>query len=254
MILPLRLQDRPLGRLLVFADDHHAFSEIEDVRVMVEMAGDLTYGLDTLQAREQHLKARHALEHSLERTIEAIATTLEFRDPYTAGHQKRATRIAEAIAHEIGLDEHRLKGLFVAGTIHDIGKISVPVEILSRPGKLSVAEFEIIKGHAIAGYDIVKGIDFPWPVPQIIRQHHERLDGSGYPDGLSGNDILLEARILAVADVVEAISSHRPYRPALGLSAAVEEIRTHRGTRFDARVVDACLKLIDAGRLPLAEY
>jgi len=197
--------------------------------------------------------ARAALENSLEHTIEAIAATLEVRDPYTAGHQKRTTRMAEAIGREMGLDADRLKGLFVAGAIHDIGKVSVPVEILSRPGKLSPAEFEIINRHPVAGHDIVKNIDFPWPVARIVCQHHEWLDGSGYPDGLKGDQILLEVRIPAAADVVEAISSHRPYRPALGLDSAIEELRDHRGCLYDPDVVDVCLALIEKNRLPLEQ-
>jgi len=196
-------------------------------------------------------RAQAALERALEGTIVAVASTIEVRDPYTAGHQRRVAEIAVAIGRELGLSAHQLKGLRVAGTIHDIGKIGIPAEMLTRPGRLSPLEFDIIKGHAADGAEILSGVEFPWPVADMVRHHHERMDGSGYPDGLKGDEILFEARILAVADVVEAIASDRPYRAALGLDAAMAEITAKRGTLFDERVVDACRKLVDEGRLPL---
>ena len=180
-------------------------------------------------------------------TIEALAATIEVRDPYTAGHQRRTTVIAEAIGRRMGLDEDRLKGLHIAGTVHDIGKISVPSSLLSKPGKLSDVEFAIIQLHPQTGYEILKGIEFPWPVADIVRQHHERKDGSGYPKGLHGKDILLEARILAVADMLEAISSHRPYRPALGIAFAIEELKKQSGSKLDSEVVASCVQLVEAG-------
>ena len=174
----------------------------------------------------------------------AIATTLsEMRDPYTAGHERRVAEIAVAIGAELGFDARRQEGLRVAGYLHDLGKISIPAEILSKPGKLNPTEYLLIKGHAQAGYDILKNVEFPWPVAVVVLQHHERMDGNGYPQGLKGEAILLEARILAVADVVEAMSSHRPYRPGLGIERALAEIERGRGTAFDANVTDACLKL-----------
>ena len=198
-------------------------------------------------------RAQAALERALEGTIVAVASTIEVRDPYTAGHQRRVAEIAAAIGRELGLSAHQLKGLRVAGTIHDIGKIGIPAEMLTRPGRLSPLEFDIIKGHAADGAEILSGVEFPWPVADMVRHHHERMDGSGYPDGLKGEEILFEARILAVADVVEAIASDRPYRAALGLDAAMAEITAKRGTLFDERVVDACRKLVDEGRLPLGQ-
>ena len=169
-------------------------------------------------------RAEEALKESLARvtevqdsTIQALVTVTEARDPYTAGHQRRVTQLACAVARELGLSADRVAGLRVMGLLHDIGKISIPAEILSKPGKLSDTEFGLIKSHAQAGYEIVKEIQFPWPVAEVILQHHERMDGSGYPQGMTGPDIILEARILAVADVVEAMSSHRPYRPLWGL-------------------------------------
>lgn len=172
-----------------------------------------------------------------------MASTVETGDPYIAGHQRRVADLARAIAKEMGLSAEPIDGIRVAGVIHDIGKISIPGEVLSKPGRLTEIEFGLIKAHPQVGYEILKAIDFPWPVAQIVLQHHERMDGSGYPSGLSSEEILLEARVLAVADVVEAISSHRPYRPALGMDKALEEISRHKGVLYDAGVVDACLKL-----------
>ena len=189
----------------------------------------------------QHYVAQ--LEKAFMRTVEVATTLSEMRDPYTAGHERRVGEIAVAIGTELGFDARRQEGLRVAGYLHDIGKISIPTEILAKPGKLSTTEFLLIKGHAQASYDILKNVEFPWPVADIALQHHERLDGSGYPQGLKGEAILLEARIMAVADVVEAMSSHRPYRPGLGIEKALAEIERGRGTAYDANVADACLRL-----------
>ena len=179
----------------------------------------------------------------LEGSIEAIALTLEMRDPYTAGHQQRVSRLACAIAEEMNLTEKQIDGLRIAGLIHDLGKVTIPAEILSKPSKLTETEFSIIKNHPQVAYDILKKIDFPWPVADIVLQHHEYLDGSGYPQGLESKDILLETRILTVADVVEAMASHRPYRPALGIDKALDEIKFGSGIRFDPDVVNACLAI-----------
>jgi len=176
-------------------------------------------------------------------TMEALATIVEFRDPYTANHQQRVTQLACAIARAMDLPEDDITGLYLAGLIHDIGKVSVPSEILCNPSGLSADEFNIIKMHPTVGYEVLKGLDLPWPIAQIVHQHHERIDGSGYPLGLSGEDILLEARILAVADVVEAMASHRPYRPSLGLDYALHEIVKNKGKLYDPNVVDACLRV-----------
>jgi len=184
--------------------------------------------------------AARKLRAAFESLIAVLAATVERRDPYTAGHQRRVAELAAAIAHTLELDAARIEGLHFAATIHDIGKIYVPAEILARPGKLSPTEFELIKSHAQVGFEIVKDVEFPWQVADMIHQHHERLDGSGYPQGLKGDQILLESRILAVADVVEAMSSHRPYRPGLGIDAALAQIKQEVGTKLDAQVVDAC--------------
>ena len=183
------------------------------------------------------------LQRSIQGIIQVIAKTVETRDPYTAGHQKRVSTLACAIAQEMNLSGSQLQGIKMAGDIHDLGKLSVPAEILSKPTKLTDPEFNLIKTHPQVGYDILKDIEFPWPIAQIVYQHHERMDGSGYPQGLVGKEILLEARIMAVADVVEAMASHRPYRPALGIGKALEEIKLNKGVLYDPEVVDACLKL-----------
>ena len=180
------------------------------------------------------------LQETLDGVIQVISLTVESRDPYTAGHQRRVAELARAIAEEMGYSEDQVKGTHMAGMIHDLGKISVPSEILSKPSRLSKIEFELIKTHPQVGYDILKGIEFPWSVAEISYQHHERMDGSGYPRGLKGEEILLEARIMAVADVVEAMASHRPYRPALGIDVALDEISKNKGVLYEPEMVDAC--------------
>lgn len=200
----------------------------------------------TEQIRRNDEKLKQTLEKlrkAMGGIIEAMALMLETRDPYTAGHQRRVADLARAIATEMGLSEEQIDGIRTAGVIHDLGKIYVPAEILNRPGRLTPIEFALIKPHPQVGYDILKNIEFPWPVAQIVLQHHERLDGSGYPQGLPGDEILPEARVLAVADVVEAMASHRPYRPALGVDKALDEISSKKGIHFDPAAVDACLRL-----------
>ncbi len=179
--------------------------------------------------------------------MNVLASAVDLRDPYTAGHQRRVAELSVAIGKKLGLEEDRIRGLRLSAMIHDVGKIQVPAEILSTPRRLTDLEFDLIKLHPAAGRELFKDIEFPWPVADAIYQHHERLDGSGYPEGITGEKIILEARIIAVADVVEAISSHRPYRPSLGIDAALDEIRKGKGRLFDPEVVDACLELFDEG-------
>jgi putative two-component system response regulator len=188
-------------------------------------------------------KSEARLKTTLLESITAIAAIVELRDPYTAGHQRRVAQLASAIAGELGWSEQQIEGLNMAGVVHDLGKIRVPAEILSKPGTLSEIEFSMIQQHSQAGYDILKEIDFPWPIAEFVLQHHERLDGSGYPHGLKGDEILPETRILSVADVFEAMASHRPYRPGFGIETALKEIEAKRGTLFDPDVVDAILLL-----------
>jgi PAS domain S-box-containing protein len=177
--------------------------------------------------------------------INALVLAVEARDPYTAGHQRRVAQLALALGKEMNLTAVQVEGIAVAASIHDIGKISVPADILSKPAVLNEIEYQMVKIHPVAGYRILKDIEFPWPIASIVLQHHERLDGSGYPDGLKGKEILLESRIVSVADVVEAIASHRPYRPAFGINIAIEEISQKRGILYDPDAVDACLKLFN---------
>lgn len=193
---------------------------------------------------EQQVADRTAqLQVTLNGIIQVISQTVEMRDPYTAGHQRRVADLSRAIAQEMGISEKQAEGIRMAGVIHDLGKISVPAEILSKPTRLTDLEFCLIKQHPVTGYAILKEIDFPWPIARMVWEHHERIDGSGYPQGLKGEEILLESRILAVADVVEAMATFRPYRPALGVDQALDEIFMNKGKLYDPQVVDACLKL-----------
>ena len=198
---------------------------------------------DRKRAEKQLQDTLGSLRKAVGVAIQVMVSAVEARDPYTAGHQLRAADIARAIAAEIGLSPDRIDGIRIAGSVHDIGKLSIPAEILSKPTKLSVLEFDLIKEHVLSGYEILKNVESPWPLAQIVYQHHERMDGSGYPRHLKGEEILMDARILAVADVVEAMSSNRPYRPALGEDAALKEIENNRGTLYDTGAVDACLRV-----------
>jgi len=197
------------------------------------------------RAEEENRRALQKLRRSIIGAIHAMAMTIEIRDPYTAGHQRRVANLSRAIGKELCLSPIQIEGLGMAGVIHDIGKISIPSEILSKPANLNKLEYEIMKTHPQVGYDILKSIEFPWPLAEITLQHHERIDGSGYPVGLKENEIIFEAKILSVADVVEAMISNRPFRPARVLNFAIEEISKRRGIAYDPQVVDACLNLLN---------
>jgi putative nucleotidyltransferase with HDIG domain len=240
--LPLTSKKRILGALSIYAKDSSAFGE-EEVALLEKLANDLAYGIETLRTRAEHQQHTVILQQGLEQSIQIIANTVAVRDPYTADHQLRVSDLARAIAQQMGLPEEQVHGIHLAATIHDLGKIQIPAEILSKSGKLNDVEYMLIQAHPQAGYDILKNVQFPWPIADIILQHHERLDGSGYPKGLKGDDILLESKIIAVADVVEAMSSHRPYRTGLGLDITLQEIERNRGKLYEAKAVDACLKL-----------
>jgi len=210
--------------------DKALLASIRDISERKRMEEDIAQSYDKLQK-------------AMVGTIEAMANIVERRDPYTAGHQQRVARLCQAIALEMELSDDRVEGIFMAALIHDIGKIAVPAEILSKPGRLSEMEFELIKIHPQAGYDILKGIEFPWPIAEVTFQHHERMDGSGYPRGLTGDQILWEARIMAVADTVEAMATHRPYRPALGIDEALNEVMQNAGNKYDSGAVEACRRV-----------
>lgn len=246
--LPL-VDGEVFGTLTVYADEVNAFSPAE-VELLEEMARDMAFGVRTLHIRrerdlalEQNRRQLEQLQSNLEDTVRTIATIVEMRDPYTAGHQSKVANLAAAIARQMGLPDEQVHGIHLAGVLHDLGKIQIPAEILSKPGRLSDIERSLIRVHPQTGFDILKGVEFPWPIAQMVLQHHERLDGSGYPQGLKGDQIMIGARILSVADVVEAISAHRPYRPGLGVETALEEITGQRGIYYDPQVVDACLAL-----------
>lgn len=251
--LPLKSDLAVFGVLTLYARERDAFGA-EEVTLLEDVAKGIAFGVVTLRARAEHCALvrqndsyETRLRNGLEETVQAISTALELRDAYTYGHQKRVTALAVAIGEELGLPDAEVSGIKVAAGVHDIGKITIPSEILTKPGRLKDIEYQFMKGHAEAGRDILKDITFPWPIADIVWQHHERLDGSGYPRGLCGDEILMEARVIAVADVVEAMASHRPYRPALGMEAALQAIERGRGHAFDPKVVDACLRLCREG-------
>lgn len=248
---PLIRDDQILGAVNIFSGNPKGFGK-EELVLLSALAEDLSYGIAAIRMREkketvedQLRESQERLQRTIEVTIQALATTIEMRDPYTAGHQRRVAALASAIAEEMGLAKGKIDNVNIAGIIHDIGKIYIPVEILTRPGRLSEYEVNIIKAHPQYGHDIMTETEVPEPVAEIVHQHHERLNGSGYPDGKKGGEILLESKILSVADVVEAMSSHRPYRPALGIDAALDEIRNQKGIYYDSGVAEACLRLFE---------
>ncbi len=240
--LPMSDGKRIFGALSIYSTVVLDFDD-EEIRLLEELGNNLAYGIAALRVRTAHEQDADILRQSLEQSIQTIAAIVEARDPYTAGHQRRVAELATAIAREMALTEDQVNAIYFAAIIHDLGKIHIPAEILSKPSKLNDIEFMLVKTHPQAGYDILKNVIFPWPIADIVLQHHERLDGSGYPQGLKGGDILLEARIITIADVIEAMSSHRPYRPGLGIESALKEIECHRGEWYDPKAVDACLKL-----------
>ncbi len=212
-------------------------------RLMEQVASALGFGITTLRTAVAKAQHQESLSASLEQTIEVIAETVDQRDPYTAGHQRRVADLCVAIAGKLGLSSERTQGLRLAAGIHDLGKIGVPAEILAKPGLLTENQYNLLKEHVQLGYEIVKNVQFPWPIAEMILQHHERLDGSGYPQGLKADEIFLEARILAVADVIEAMSSHRPYRASKGIDVALDDVLLNRGTLYDPEAVEACVNL-----------
>jgi PAS domain S-box-containing protein len=242
----IQISGRHLGLLcLEHVGRAHAWEQ-DEIAFACQLADKLALSLAMREAREARAQISDyasKLEHAMRGTLEVVAKMVELRDPYTRGHERRVGDICAAIGAELGLDEERIEGLRVTGGVHDVGKIAAPAEILSKPTRLTPSEYALVKEHAQLGYEILQEVEFPWPVAEITRQHHERLDGSGYPRGLKDGEILLEARILAVADVVEAMSSHRPYRPGMGIDAALAEIERGAGKLYDGDVAAACLRL-----------
>ena len=240
--VPIISSGNLLGVINLYAKEKHRRDNKEEE--FLRAVADVVAGIIERKLAESELQSSmEKLRKALGGIIQAMEIVVESKDPYTAGHQQRVANLARAIATEMKLSSELIDGIRMSAAIHDIGKISVPSEILSKPGRINEIEFSLIKMHPGIGHEILKSVEFPWPVAKIVLQHHERMNGSGYPDGLSGKDILIEARILAVADVVEAMASHRPYRVALGIDKALEEITKNKGILYDTEVVDACLRL-----------
>jgi len=240
--VPLIHSGKSLGVMNLYVRGGHIRNKDEEsflTAISTMLAGIIIRKKDEETLRE----SIQTLNKAFSGAVKALSSAVEKRDPYTAGHQERVAQLCVAIAEEMNINKAELLGVRVTGLLHDIGKIAVPAEILTRPGRLSDAEFNIIKTHPQVGYEILNTIEFPYPVAQAVLQHHEHLNGSGYPCGISGNKIILEARILAVADTIETMASNRPYRPGLGLKAALEEIKDKKGSFYDSTVVDACLRL-----------
>lgn len=240
--VPFHYSDQCMACLTVYGLKPNTWSHAER-NLMEQVASALGFGIKTLRTAITRDLYQRDLHASLEQTIEVISETVDQRDPYTAGHQRRVADLCSRMAEKLGIDPNRIQGLRLAAAIHDLGKIGIPAEILAKPGRLTPTQFALLKEHAQLGYDILKNVRFPWPIADIIHQHHERLNGSGYPQGLNEDAILLESRILAVADVVEAMSSHRPYREARGIDVALDEILAERETLYDPQAVDACVAL-----------
>jgi PAS domain S-box-containing protein len=253
--IPLHLEKGIEGALIVYSARAHAF-EAASIEVFQRLAEQIVHGVRALEqkmlldAERQNLeKTQKQLTDALSASVAAMVTAMEMRDPYTAGHENRVSEIAYAIGKEFGWEEERLQALRMAAMVHDIGKISVPIEILTKPGRLSAEEFSLVKGHAESSYQILKDIPFTWPIADMVRQHHEKLDGSGYPLGLMGDAILPESKVLTVADIVEAMASNRPYRAAIDLDVALAEIQRQAGTLLDPEVVRICVALFRQQRL-----
>ena len=242
--VPIRVDGHIIAALNVYSCSEKRFDDAE-IELLKEFASHLGLAIWMKRIEAERDSMNDALKSSSLNIITAVSATVEKRDPYTAGHQSRVSELASRIGVQLGWDAARVEGLRLGAMIHDIGKIYVPAEILNRPGRLTPGEFAVIKTHPEVGAEILSGIKFPWPIQDMILQHHERMDGTGYPRGLRGDEILPEARVLAVADVIEAITSHRPYRPGLGLERAKLELVEHKGTFYDPTVVEACLAVLD---------
>jgi putative nucleotidyltransferase with HDIG domain len=247
LLVPMKIRGETVGVIQVQSKRFAAYSP-EDSELLSSLANVAAIAIQNAQLLREARETAQRLRTTLDGAVAAIARTTEFRDPYTAGHQRRVADLTCSIAEELALDLDRIEGLRIAALLHDIGKMAIPTEMLTRPRELSILEYSMVKQHPQVAHDILKTINAPWPLHEIVLQHHERLDGSGYPQSLRADAIVLEARILAVADVVEAMCSHRPYRAAHSLDAALAEIEAHRGSLFDAAVVDACSALFRSGR------
>ncbi len=247
--VPLKIENGWQGALLVYSAHPHAF-ESAPLEVFERLGEQIVHGIQAIEHRQQleaerkHLEiAQKSLTDALQASVAAMVTAMEVRDPYTAGHETRVADIAYAIGAEMGWDESRLEGLRMAAMVHDIGKLSIPTEILSKPGRLTAEEYTLVKKHPESGYAILREIPFSWPIADMVRQHHEKLDGSGYPLGLKGDEILPESKVLAVADIVEAMTTTRTYRPPIDLDVVLDQIEREAGTLLDAEAVRICVGL-----------
>ena len=250
ILIPLKHNGKILGLINIFSDHRNSFKEQEN-EILLKIANNLSNDIRGVKLEILLKDTTKQLQRALYETIDAITLMSEIKDPYTSGHQKRVAIISSAIAAELGLSKDMIDGIYVAGLLHDVGKISVPNDILSKPGKLNEGEFMIIKNHPIVSYSILEHIEFPWPIASIVTQHHERIDGSGYPHGIQGKEMSIESRILSVADVVEAMTAHRPYRPALGLKKALSEIDHNKGILYDREITEACIKVFREKKVKL---
>jgi putative nucleotidyltransferase with HDIG domain len=248
-VIPLKYNKSIVGFINVYSPGK-CISE-DEIDVLKEVAKNIAADTRGLKLEIELKNTLKQLRKALYETIDAITLMSEIKDPYTSGHQKKVALLASAISEEIGLPRDIIDGIYVSGLLHDVGKISVPNDILAKPGQLNEGEFIIVKNHPVVSYDILKNIEFPWSIADIVSQHHEKMDGSGYPSGIKGRNIRVEARILAVADVVEAMTAHRPYRPALGIKKAIDEITNNKSRLYDGRIVEACLAVLEKKKIEL---
>ena len=244
--IPLVHEEKVYGALNVYSSQRDGFDD-EETQLLVEVSSDIAFALRAIKLEEERKKAEEQLEHSFVDLAETVSRAMELRDPYTSGYQRRVAALACLVGEKMGLDKDRIQGLHVGGLLHDASKISIPESILSKPGRLTEEEWALARAHAKRGYDILKDTKLPWPVAEMALHHHERVDGSGYPDGISGDKLSLENRILGVCDVVEAMGSFRLYRLARGMAEVLKELRSGRETKYDADVVDIMLELIESG-------
>lgn len=260
IVIPLLNGNKVFGTLHIYSEERTEFNS-EEEHLLTDMANNLAYAITSLRARENLRRANKECGLNLDKmhqlllqSVSSLGNVVSIRDPYTAGHQIKVARLAVAIATEMGLSKTQIESIEVAASLHDIGKLNIPGEILNKPGRLSPLELDMIKTHPRAGYEIIKDIEFPWPVAEIMLQHHERMNGTGYPRGISADEIMMEARIIAVADVVDSMATHRPFRPALGIKKALSELEEKKGELFDAKVVEACINLFREKRYKLQNY
>ncbi len=252
LAVPLTIEEKVYGVINVCSDRRQFFDE-EEIALLVEVSSDIAFALRAIELEEERNKLQENIARSFESMARTIVRIFEERDPYTANHVRKVAKFARLIAEEMGLNKNQIQGIWIGGILHDVGKIGIPEAILVKSGRLSPQEMALIQTHPERGYDILKNMDFPWPVAKMALQHHERLNGTGYPMGIKGKDMMLEARILAVCDVLEAMPSHRPYRPARSQKETITEIEKGRGKKYDPKVVDVAIKLIREGKIRLGE-